>query len=341
MKILTFVIPAYNSEPFLDKGLGSMLHPEILEKLEIIVVNDGSKDTTPVIAQGYCDRYPDVVRLINQENKGHGGALNAGCAAARGKYLKVIDADDWVITENLPAFIEKLENCNSDVVLTHYHTVDISNGQVKNWMSYPNQFDTDYTFDDIMADWKSFDRSLALHGLTYRTDFYHRMGIQLSEHVFYEDNEFATFPCAYAASLRPLDLFIYEYRVGDVNQSVSYTNQLKRLSHTETVIRRMEAEYSKMPEIAGKRYAAAKTHGVVLSYLTTVLLTNPDKAEGRKMAREAMEQGLKDYPEIYGPVKKKYQVFAAMNRLHLGRDVWERILASRLYNRLRGNHDFE
>ena len=82
MKILTFVIPAYNSESFLHKCLDSMLVPELLEKLEILVVSDGSTDRTAEIAEGYCVRYPDTVRLISQENKGHGGALNTGCAAA-------------------------------------------------------------------------------------------------------------------------------------------------------------------------------------------------------------------------------------------------------------------
>ena len=105
MKVLTFVIPAYNSEKFLDKAISSMLVPEVLDKLEIIVVNDGSKDSTAAIAEKYCTQYPETVKLISQENKGHGGALNTGIAAAAGKYVKVIDADDWVVSENLPEFI--------------------------------------------------------------------------------------------------------------------------------------------------------------------------------------------------------------------------------------------
>lgn len=85
----------------------------------MIVVNDGSADKTSDIAKEYIEKYPDVVRLISQQNKGHGGALNTGCAAARGKHLKVIDADDWVETDNLSEFIRLLEQCDSDVVLAH------------------------------------------------------------------------------------------------------------------------------------------------------------------------------------------------------------------------------
>ena len=108
MKILSFIIPSYNCERFLDKCLTSFLDEEVIDKLDVIVVNDGSKDSTPEVAQKYCDRYPGSIRLINQENKGHCGALNTGCAAATGKYLKVIDADDWVDTVNL-----KLSQCSS------------------------------------------------------------------------------------------------------------------------------------------------------------------------------------------------------------------------------------
>ena len=110
MKLLSFIIPSYNCEKYLDKCLASMLHPELLDQLEIIVVNDGSQDSTSTIAEKYVQDYPGTVRLINQENKGHGGALNTGCAAAQGKYLKVIDADDWVETQNLPAFLAFLDH---------------------------------------------------------------------------------------------------------------------------------------------------------------------------------------------------------------------------------------
>lgn len=341
MKLLTFVIPAYNSKAFLDKCVSSMLSPEILDKLEIIVVNDGSTDATAEIAGSYCTRYPGVVRLICQENKGHGGALNTGCAAAQGKYLKVIDADDWVETQNLPEFIRLLEQCDCDVVLTHHHTIDIGTGEIKNWRNYPDTFGKACSFEEIMANWRSFDRSLTFHGITYRTDFYKKYAAPLPEHVFYEDHEYATFPCCYAQTVTCFDLFIYDYRIGDVNQSVSNENQLKRIGHTEQVIRRMMEKYRALPEHSGKRYAAMKTQGLILSYLTTALLVNPDKKEGRKQADALMTDCKASTPEIYGLAKSKYQVFCGMNRLHIGKPIWDRILNSKLYNRVRGNHTFE
>ncbi len=341
MKILSFIIPSFNSQQYLDKCISSFLDPEVLEKLDIIIVNDGSTDDTVEIAQRYCKQYPGSVRLISQENKGHGGALNTGCAAAVGKYLKVIDADDWVETGNLKTLVEILEQCDSDVVLTHYHTIDISTGEIKNWKTYPDCYGQNYSFEEIMGTWKSFDRCLTFHGITYRTEFYQKYGICLSEHVFYEDHEFATFPCCHATRIMPLDLYLYDYRIGDVQQSVSDANQLKRVGHTETVLRRFLAEYGKLPDhCPGKGYVAMKAQGLLLSYFTTTMLVEPDKKRGRNMARGMMELFRQRLPETAAKAQKQYGAFGLMNRLHISREMFDKILHSRIYNRLRSNHDF-
>lgn len=343
MKILSFIVPSYNCKQYLDKGITSFLDQEVLDKLDIIIVNDGSRDETPEVAQKYCRMYPESIRLINQENKGHGGALNTGCAAAVGKYLKVIDADDWVETQNLKQYLTFLENCDSDVVLTHHYTIDISTGEIKKWKSYPEAYGKAYTLEQIMANWKSFDRSLTFHGITYNTAFYHKYGIQLSEHVFYEDHEFATFPCCMAETVTPVDLFIYDYRIGDVQQSVSDTNQLNRIGHTEIVLRRMICEYQKLPladNSGGKAYVAMKAQGLLLSYLTTAMLVEPDKKKGRAMGEQMMELFRRELPQAAAMAEKQYGVFRLMNTLHVSKKTFENLLHSKLYNRLRNNHDF-
>lgn len=343
MKVLSIIVPSYNSEQFLHKGIGSFLCEEVLDKLDIIIVNDGSGDGTSAVAAEYCSRYPASVRLINQENKGHGGALNTGCAAAVGKYLKVIDADDWVQTRNLPEFIRLLETCSSDVVLTHHRTINITTGEIKNWKNYPDTFGKAYTFEEIMSSWKSFDRSLTFHGITYRTDFYHKYGIQLSEHVFYEDHEFATFPCCMARTITPFDLFIYEYRVGDVQQSVSDENQLKRIGHTEIVLHRLVSEFHRLSlpaEAPGRSYVCMKAQGLLLSYLTTVMLVEPDKKKGRKMGAEMMEYFRTQLPGAWEKAGKQYAALCLMNILHISRKTFDAMLNSKIYNKLRNNHDF-
>ncbi|MBQ8834516.1 MAG: glycosyltransferase family 2 protein [Oscillospiraceae bacterium] len=343
MKVLSFVIPSYNCAHFLDKCITSMLCEEVLDQLEIIVVNDGSTDTTAEVAQKYCDQYPGIVRLISQENKGHGGALNTGCAAAVGKYTRVIDADDWVETENLPRFVEILRDCESDVVVTNYYTRDITTGEVKSWRCYPEEFGRNYTMAEAMVDVKAFDRGLTFHGITYNTKFYQEKGMKLSEHVFYEDQEFATVPCCFAKTILPLDLFLYNYRIGDVNQSVSDANQAKRIGHTETVLKRLISEYEKLmvpQEDAARDYFNMKAKVLLLGYINTAMLIIPDKKQGRALGDSMMELFREKMPIAYEMGVQQYKVYRLLNLLHVPKSLWDKFFYSRLYSILRHNHDF-
>lgn len=343
MKVLSLIVPSYNSEQFLDKCIPSFLNDSVLEKLDIIIVNDGSTDATAEVAEKYCRLYPESVRLISQENKGHGGALNTGCAAALGKYLKTIDADDWLETQNLPAFIRTLEQIDSDVVLTHFNTVDIGTGEIKKWRTYPTEFKKALSFEEIMSDWRNFYRCLTFHGITYYTAFYRQHGIKLSEHVFYEDYEYATFPCCHARTITPLDLFIYDYRIGDVNQSVSATSRLKRIGHLETVLDRMILESRRTAELpsGGRTYLITKTQELLLSYFTIVLLIEPNRRKGRAAARKMMANFRREMPETAKLAEKKFLAFYVMNLFHVSKATWDAFLNSNLYNRLRKNHSFE
>lgn len=341
MKVLTFIVPSYNAQSFLDKCIPSLLHPDLLDELEVLIINDGSKDSTPLVGKKYEDAYPGTVRLINQENKGHGGALNTGCDAASARYLKIIDADDWVETKNLPALVSFLKESSSDVVLTHHYTHNISTGEIQKWRSYPESFGKPLTMEQIMEQPKNFERSLTFHGITYRTEFYREQRVRLSEKVFYEDHEFATFACCNAASVIPLDLFIYDYRIGDVQQSVSDENQLKRLSHMETVLNRFMKEYQTLPKTdAARAYFELKAQGVLLSYITTVMLVEPDRKKGRQLGETIMAEFKKEIPGAYERSRKQYGIFRMMNKLHIRKTTWEKLLHSKLYRFLRGSHDF-
>lgn len=341
MKVLSLIVPSYNSEAFLDKCIPSFCEESVLDALDVIIVNDGSSDATADVAEKYCRMYPDSIRLISQENKGHGGALNTGFAAAKGKYIKPIDADDWLETENLPTFIHFLENCNSDIVLTHYNMVDISNGEITRMKSYPAEFGCPLTMDAFMEQWRDFYRAATFHGITYRTEFYRKHNNSLTEHVFYEDNEYATIPFCYAKTITPADIFLYDYRVGDVNQSISIGNQVKRLSHIKIVIDRMLQVYRQLPDGAGKQYTATKTQAVGMMYLTTTLLAHPERKTGRKLAALQMELFHQTAPEIYRMLVRKYQVYQFLSWCHIRKETWDNFLKSKIYNLLRNNHDFQ
>lgn len=342
MKVLSFIIPAYNSQKYLDKCLGSLLSKSIINDIEIIIVNDGSTDNTAEITSAYCKKYPETIKLISQENKGHGGALNTGCAVSNGKYLKVIDADDWVETENLSSFIENLKNCDSDVVLTHHYTINETTKEIKKWKSYPEKFNSPLSFDYVVDNFGSFDRSLTFHGITYNTEFYHKHNYQLLEKVFYEDHEYSTFPCCFANSVEVFDTFIYDYRIGDVSQSVSAENQLKRLSHTEAILNRFIEQYKKLANENDfvKNFICYKTKILLLSYISTVLLVEKNKKQGRKLADTIMNLFKTEMPLVYNLAFKQYKIFRIMNIAHISSKTFEKLLSSKTYRKLKGTHDF-
>ena len=92
MKLLTVTVPRYNSAEYMEKCVDSLLVGG--ERVEIIIINDGSKDSTGEIADRYAEKYPSIVRVVHQENGGHGEGINQGLARASGKYFKVVDSDD-------------------------------------------------------------------------------------------------------------------------------------------------------------------------------------------------------------------------------------------------------
>ena len=112
MKYISFAIPCYNSEAYMAQAIESILPGG--EDVEILIVNDGSKDRTAEIGKEYEEKYPGIVKLINKENGGHGDAVNAGLAHASGKYFKVVDSDDWVDRISLMKILNVLKNVEEE-----------------------------------------------------------------------------------------------------------------------------------------------------------------------------------------------------------------------------------
>lgn len=330
---LTVVVPAYNSQHYLDKCLASLLETNIMNQLEVLIINDGSTDKTADVAQTYVERYPNIFTLVNKENGGHGSGINTAIGLARGRYFKVVDSDDWVITENLAALFTLLSSSSSDVVLAHFHMIDQMTGfeqafktekvplnkeiSMKYWMSFPKTARTCSTF----------------HGIIYRTDFYRQCNIQLTEHIFYEDQEYSTFPFCFAKTILPIDLFVYQYLVGREGQSISHANQVKQLSQIETIlwsIYKFYIDHSDMSE-EKKVYFQFKMCGVILSYFVAALLKNPNRSEGRVDAKRLYSSIIKRCPILIKQTRKKYYITWLLHLLHVTPDTLEKVKKTKIY----------
>ena len=105
-KLLTCVVPCYNSAAYMERAVDSLLAGG--EEMEVLIVDDGSTDSTGEIADRLAAAYPSIVKAHHQENGGHGSALNYGMAHAEGIYFKVVDSDDRMVKENLPGLMDLL-----------------------------------------------------------------------------------------------------------------------------------------------------------------------------------------------------------------------------------------
>lgn len=345
MKIITFIIPSYNVERYLHTALESFITEDeaVNDQIEVLVIDDGSSDRTADIARSYAAQYPDMFRLIQKENGGHGSTINVGSREAQGSFIKVIDADDWVVTENLPTYINFLQNTDADVVLTPFHMVDMTTKERIVQKMYITDYNCTYTPNELAADWKSFDRCTTFHGITYRTEFYNRNRHELPEKVFYEDQEYATIPLCCAKKVAVLNLMLYQYLVGNGEQSVAKSNQIKRIGHLETVIGHM-LEYwaeSKDKTVFSNNYFLRKTEAVVFSYYVVMCILYDKKLEGRRKCKNLNQKIKEQCPELFHMIKKKYCMYTVFSFLHISEENYERLIHSSMFRLVRRNHIVE
>lgn len=222
-KILSIVIPVYKVEKFIDKCLSSLIVPdeELLNLLDIVVINDGTPDNSALIAKKYEDKYPAVVRVIDQENRGHGGAWNHGTELAVGKYLFYLDSDDWFNTDDLVKLIEYLKNCDTDMVLLDsqiYYAATDKYAPTNRHIELESE--RIYISDefDWLATGHGYNMTYA-HDTVYRTKMLQKYMPLFCEHVMYDDVSLQAIPIAIAEDFVYIHLDIYRYYIGRPGQS--------------------------------------------------------------------------------------------------------------------------
>lgn len=232
MKTISFAVPCYNSAAYMDKCIESLLRCG--DDIEIILVNDGSqKDNTSEKAHEWESKYPGIIRAIDQENRGHGGAVNHGLAEATGLYFKVVDSDDWLddmamlrVMNYLRRQVERKDP--TDLVVANYVYEKVhENASIV--MNYRNVFPVgeEFTWDEVGHFRQS--QYLLMHSVIYRTQLLKDCGLQLPEHCFYVDNIFVYVPLPHVRTLYYLDADMYRYFIGREDQSVNEKVMLSRV----------------------------------------------------------------------------------------------------------------
>ena len=178
--ILSIVVPTYNMEKLLPRCLDSISSSDFQGLLEVIVVNDGSKDNSLTVALEYQTKFPTIVNVIDKENAGHGSTINAGLQVAQGKYFKVLDSDDWFDTSELQILINELRNSNEDMILTKFVTEYLHEGRSEvsfNLLQYGIEPNKSIPFDRF--DWKKIGYFIPMHCISYKTSLLKNLKIEI------------------------------------------------------------------------------------------------------------------------------------------------------------------
>lgn len=294
-KTLTVSVAAYNVEKYLEKTLNSIMLSGVLGDMEVIVVNDGSKDGTAAIAEKFVQKDPDSFKIINKNNGGWGSTVNAAIEAATGKYFKLLDGDDWFETENLAEFIDKLKNSECDAVLTDFTKYfDSGESPVRITLGYPT--------NDVFAPDKITD--IAMHALTVKTEVLKKNGVKLLEHCFYTDLEFFIRSVSAAETIIYYPISVYCYRLGRDGQSVSVKSVLKHIDEHEKVMKTvipLITSSKKLGNLINKASRLAESH---VYYLAAIKPSKEVKARIKNYGRFIKN----DSPIVYKNMSLKYRL---------------------------------
>ena len=296
MKYISFAIPCYNSEAYMEHAVESILPGG--EDVEIIIVNDGSKDRTSEIAHAYAEKYPTIIKVVDKENGGHGDAVNSGLSNAQGKYFKVVDSDDWVDEEALHKILKLLrdleeEDQEVDMLVSNYVYEKVGVAH-KRCVHYRNVLPKDEIFrwDDIGH--FRLDQYILMHSVIYRTAMLQLSQLRLPKHTFYVDKIYVYYPLPHVRKIYYLDVDFYRYFIGREDQSVNEKNMIARVDQQIFVTKSMIEMYQL------KNVTSKKLRQYMINYLAIMMTVS-----SILLIRSKKEENLEKKKELWKYLKKK------------------------------------
>jgi glycosyltransferase involved in cell wall biosynthesis len=306
MKTLTVTVPCYNSQDYMEHCISTLLCGG--EEIEIIIVDDGSTDDTPVIADRLAAEHPSIIKTIHQANAGHGGAVMTGLRNATGVFFKVVDSDDWV---DEAAFLSVLSVLNGfiagnkrvDLVVSNYVYNKV--GEEKKTIRYTSAFDT----DRIMT-WNSVRRFrkweyMLMHAMIYRRQVILDSGLTLPEHTFYVDNLYATVPLTKVMFLYYMDVDLYQYFIGREGQSIQEQTMIRRIDQ-QILVNKLLMEQVDLEHIANKmqRETILNYHEII-TIVSSILLIVSGTPEHLRMKDELWDYIREEHPWEYRQLSRR------------------------------------
>lgn len=293
-KVLSVVIPTYNMEALLARCLDSFIVDDIyMDQLEVIIVNDGSKDRSSAIAHEYENRYPQTFKVIDKENGNYGSCVNRGLKEANGKYFKICDADDRYDTESLQEFIPFLAAAQSDIVFSPYKTLDFESNEKSSLTPVEKYIGRTLDIEDV--DWQSPEvlSYRAMHAMCVRTEILKENNCKLTEGISYTDTEFIFYSILCSRTCSFFTRPIYLYYLGRDGQTMSPASMVKSHMHFYIIAKKLLDDYVKLPEDIGKRkqdLLFRSVMAVISPFVSISLLCIRDNKQQIKLFKELIAE---------------------------------------------------
>lgn len=328
MKLISFIVPSYNAQDYLQYCVESLLPGG--DSVELLIVNDGSSDNTARIAEDYAQRYPNIVKAIHQENKGHGGAVNTGIAHASGRYTKVVDSDDWVDVRaylKILEYIHRMESKQQSVDLLISNFVYDKEGSTrKKTMSYEGAIPVERVFSWSEVGKFKIGQYLMMHSLMYRTDVLRKSQLKLPEHTFYVDNLYVFNPLPYVKTMYYIPVDFYRYFIGRSDQSVNEKVMISRIAQQIKVNKLLVESYLEMPDLSANLRAYLLNHLEITTVISSALLNKAGTPEHLNMKKELWEYIAQKDEALYRLLKR-----GPLGRLTHSSNVVSRQVSNNVY----------
>ncbi len=309
MKTLTISIAAYNVEKFLPKTLAELADERLSKYIEVLIIDDGSKDKTGLIASEYQSKYPNVFKYIAKPNGGHGSTINKGMQLATGKYFRILDGDDSLDVDNLLLQLERMNQYDEDMFISDFRSITSSGKRyidtyvMKNGKSIFELLNDNevYAMNDNIPGMEI----IGLSTLSIKTELLKRHPFSITEKCYYVDIEFVVYCMALANNFRffskPVYLYLQDENGGN---SINKENMKKNIIMQETVSNKLLSIYQELKKnkmLINKEYIIEQR---IIATISATIRTY--------LLMDNATRKIKDFEKIIN--KKSIDIFYKMNR---------------------------
>ena len=251
---VSIIVPVYNAEKFLKKCIDTLVN-QTLQEIEIILIDDASKDNSKDIIKEYGLKYSNkIVFELLENNQGQGHARNIGIEKANGEYILFVDSDDYIAKNTCEVLYNKAGEKNYDIICFDWCEI-INNKVIKKYLAYDilNERKISNELRGNLVGSKGYFTTRM-----YKKSLIKDNNIKFPERINYEDSVFNSLTLLYAKSIAKINENLYFYTIREGSSSNCYNEErlYDRITTTQIMMSEVKRRglYNKFTNIINRKY---------------------------------------------------------------------------------------